>query len=88
MRVAVQLQNMFVCTLSTSSDYLAGGGLGREVGAMSNTFCHQIIAAGLKACNRRTYRGEKPPRVAQSKRERGETCAGEKGNKKEHGESG
>ena len=38
MRVAVELQNMFVCTLFTSSDYLVGGRLGREVGAMANTF--------------------------------------------------
>ena len=41
MRVAVQLQNMFVCTLFTSSDYLAGAGLGREVGAMADTFFDQ-----------------------------------------------
>jgi len=38
MRVAVQLQNMFVCTLFTSSDYLAGGRLGREVGTVAVTF--------------------------------------------------
>jgi hypothetical protein len=73
MRVAVQLQNMFVCTLFTSSGYLVGGRVGREVGAVADTFYHQDNSSWLVSLVPPEPPREEP-RGGRRRRRRGVSC--------------